>query len=37
LIVCFDDLTIGDGGVLKCPTTMCWNLYMFLGHSEYVC
>jgi hypothetical protein len=36
LIFCLDDLSIGDGVVLKSPLPLCWGLYMLLGPSEYV-
>jgi hypothetical protein len=36
VIFCLDDLTIGDRGILKSPTTTVLSLYVFLGSSEYV-
>jgi hypothetical protein len=33
---CLNDLSIGDRGVLKSPTTTVLDSYMPLGPSEYV-
>jgi hypothetical protein len=35
-ISCLNDLSIGDGGILNLPLTLCWSLYVLLSPLVYI-